>query len=84
MAKVTLIIEDVEAPEGQLSVTIAGDFNQPGKSYDEMTQNPTPAVSIGLGVIASLANDSSSFKGHMLDEFGTTKDFEKLAESEAV
>lgn len=77
MAKVTLVIEDVDGLEGKSKVTIHGDFDQPGKSYEEMTTNPTGAVALGLQVIAMALEDSDSFSGKMTDEFGTTKEFHK-------
>jgi hypothetical protein len=77
MAKVTLVIEDIEAAGGFMSVTISGDFDQPGKSYEEMTSNPTLAVSLGLQLIASATSEADNCEGKMEDEFGNTLDLSK-------
>ncbi len=76
-AKVTIVIEDIDAQDGESSVSISGDFDQPGKSYEEMITDPTMAVSMGLGLIAAAMQESSRFKGNMVDEFGNTMDFLK-------
>lgn len=69
MAKVTIVIEDAEV-DGQATVTIDSSFDQPGKSYEEMTANPTQAVSAGLLMIAMVCSEAQSFRGEMIDEFG--------------
>lgn len=79
MAKVTLIIEDAQAPDGQESVTMSGDFDQPGKSYEEMVANPTMAVSLGLQMMAIVCESSDSFKGRMVDELGHEVVLEKAS-----
>jgi hypothetical protein len=78
MAKVTLILEDVQAEDGQQSITMSGDFDQPGKSYDEMVADPTKAVDFGLKMMAMVCEEAKSFKGNMVDEFGTELTLEKV------
>lgn len=70
MAKVTLIIEDVEV-NGKPSINMEGDFDDPGKSYDEMVAHPTSAVSYGLRILSLMAEEAEAFKGEIVDEFGT-------------
>jgi hypothetical protein len=72
MAKVTIVMEDSEV-DGKPSMEISGDFDQPGKSYDEMVADPTRAVASGLMLMSILCEQAASFKGYMRDEFGNQK-----------
>ena len=76
MAKVTIVIEDItDHPEKTLEVT--ADFEQPGKSYQEMIDAPTSAISVGLMLIENLKHFSSSYTGKIVDEFGNTQVLKK-------
>ena len=70
MAKVTLVIED-KTIDGKRAINIYGDFDEPGRSLEEMTTNPTYAVATGLAMIEVAKMMADSFDGKMEDEFGT-------------
>jgi hypothetical protein len=72
MAKVTIVMTDLED-----RLDIDADFNEPGKSYDEMVANPTQAVAAGLTLIAILQANAHSATGEIIDEYGNVVSLNK-------
>lgn len=68
MATVTITIVD-----GDGKIEVDADFEDPGKSFEEMTSNPTLAVAAGLMAVGVLLESSKSFKGTLTDDDGTTR-----------
>lgn len=68
MPKVTIIIED--SPKG---LEVHASFDEPGKTYEEMTANPSAAVAAGLAVIRGIQEASASYSGTLTDDDGTQR-----------
>lgn len=67
MPKIIITIEDME--DGRIETH--GEFIEPGKSYAEMTANPSRAVAIGIGLMMAIAEGCESYSGVLTDDDGT-------------